>query len=125
LPALDALLAAHPRVDVTLPTRQGATPLEVAAGEGASAAFLDGLQRATSRHTVQTLTSLARDGADWPSFYALLLAKGGGDVATNLAALNSVPAGRTWGVLHQVGAPWFGRAAAGLWERKKCDGFKL
>jgi len=99
---LEALLAAHPRVDVTLLTKQGTTALQVAAEEGATAEFTAALQVATSRFTVQALTSLARDGSDWPQFKALLSAKCGGDVATNLTALNEVPTGRKWGVLHQV-----------------------
>jgi len=99
---LEALLAAHPRVDVTLLTKQGTTALQVAAEEGVSEEFVAALQLATSRYIVQSLTTLARDGSDWPQFNALLSSKCGGDVATNLTALNEVPAGRKWGVLHQV-----------------------
>ena len=94
--ALEALLAAHPRVDLKMPTKDGKTAEEVAVEEGADASFLDFLRECVRRQCVQELVSAARDG-EWKAFHALLASSG-----VVAADLNAVPAGRIWGVIHQV-----------------------
>ena len=92
--ALEALLTAHPRVDLKMRTKDGKTAEEVAVEEGADASFLGFLRDCVRRQTVQELVSTARDG-EWEDFHVLRAG-----VVT--ADLNTVPKGRSWGVIHQV-----------------------
>ena len=94
--ALEALLTVHPRVDLKMLNKDGNTAEEVAVEEGADAPFLGFLRECLRRQSMQELVSAARDG-DWERFHALLASSGVG-----AAELNTVPSGRTWGVIHQV-----------------------
>ena len=93
---LNELLAAHPRVDLKMRTKDGKTPETVAVEEGANAAFLAGLRAAVGRQNLQDLVSAARDG-EWVRFNSSVAASG-----LTTAELNVVPPGRIWGVVHQV-----------------------
>ncbi len=94
--ALEALLTTHPRVDLKLLTKDGKTAEEVAVEEGGDASFRGFLRECVRRQSVQELVSAARDG-EWTEFNALLASSGVG-----AAELNTVPTGRSWGVIHQV-----------------------
>lgn len=94
--ALQQVLATHPRVDLTMLTKDGQTASGVAEAEGASPEFLDALRRATDSQHTHSLVSLARDG-EWDQFHALLDEF---DVGTDV--FGAVPPGRTWGVVHQI-----------------------
>ena len=94
--ALQELLAAHPRVDLTMLTKDGQTAPQVAEAAGASTEFLDSLRRATDTQHTHSLLNLARDG-EWDDFHARMDEFGvGADV------FGVVPAGRTWGIVHQI-----------------------
>ena len=94
--ALQELLAAHSRVDFTMLTKDGQTATQVAEAAGASPEFLDALRRATDTQHTHSLVNLARDG-EWDEFHARMDEFGvGADV------FGVVPAGRTWGVVHQI-----------------------
>mmetsp|Transcript_71647 Transcript_71647/g.135105 ORF Transcript_71647/g.135105 Transcript_71647/m.135105 type:complete len:379 (+) Transcript_71647:91-1227(+) len=105
--ALNQLLTCHPRVDCKLLTRDGKAVEAVAAEEGAGAAFLLALRALVARQDVQELVSLARDG-EWVKFNSLHAAaaaaasSSSGPTGGLSAMINAVPAGRKWGVLHQV-----------------------
>mmetsp|Transcript_16344 Transcript_16344/g.41215 ORF Transcript_16344/g.41215 Transcript_16344/m.41215 type:complete len:490 (+) Transcript_16344:41-1510(+) len=96
LSALQQLLSRHPRVDLKLLTKTGQTPLQVAVAEGSSNEFLEFLRERVTLQTHQELVSAARDG-EWPHFESLLNEPG-----ITVDVLNTVPPGRTWGVIHQV-----------------------
>jgi hypothetical protein len=83
-------------VDLKMPTKDGKTAEDVAVEEGADASFVDFLRECVRRQSVQELVSAARDG-EWKAFHALLASSG-----VTAADLNAVPAGRIWGVIHQV-----------------------
>ena len=94
--ALETLLAAHPRADLKMLTKDGKTVEEVAVEEGADQPFLDYVRECVRRQSVQELVNAARDG-EWEKFDVLLAGSGVG-----APELNAVPSGRIWGVLHQV-----------------------
>ena len=81
---------AHPKMR----TKDGKTVEEVALEEKADAAFLGFLRDSVRRQSVLELVSAARDG-NWEDFHVLRAG-----VVT--ADLNTVPKGRSWGVIHQV-----------------------
>ena len=91
-------------MDLKLLTKDGKTADEVAVEEGTGAsgilpsyqAFLGSLRECVRRQSVQELVSAAREG-EWERFHALL-----GSSGVGAAELNTVPAGRSWGVIHQV-----------------------
>jgi hypothetical protein len=94
--ALQELLAAHPRLDLTMLTKDGQTAIQVAEAEGASPEFLEELRRATDTQRTHILVSLARDG-DWDEFHAR-----SEEFEVSPAVFGVVPAGRTWGIVHQI-----------------------
>lgn len=117
-PALERLLQLHPRVNLKLPTRDGQSAVDVAVqrGGGGASPFVAYLRRRLLVQTHHELVNKARDG-QWPAFFAQLLTADtttttttgpAGDNNKNstpvldVATVNSVPAGRIWGILHQV-----------------------
>jgi hypothetical protein len=94
--ALEALLTAHPRVDLKMLTKDGKTPEEVAVEEGADALFLGFLRNCVRRQNLQEIVSAAQAG-EWKTLHALLASS-----SVVAAELNTVPIGRKWGVIHQV-----------------------
>jgi hypothetical protein len=101
--AFNALLQRHPRVDVKLSTKDGKSLRDVAVEHKASTQFMDALNTAIGRQDLQTLVSLARDGA-WVQFNALVNSSN-----ISIELLNTVPPGRIWGVIHQI-AYWGNQA---------------
>ena len=83
-------------MDLKLLTKDGKTAEEVAVEEGADASFRGFLRECVRRQSVQELVSAAKAGK-WERFHALLASSGVG-----AAELNTVPTGRSWGVIHQV-----------------------
>jgi hypothetical protein len=94
--ALEAILTAHPRVDLKMLTKDGKTAEEVAVEEGADASFLGFLRDCVRRQSVHELVSAAQAG-EWEKFSALLASS-----SVVAAELNTVPIGRKWGVIHQL-----------------------
>ena len=94
--ALEAILTAHPRVDLKMLTKDGKTAEEVAVEEGTDASFLGFLRDCMRRQGVHELVSAAQAG-EWEKFSALLASS-----SVVAAELNTVPIGRKWGVIHQV-----------------------
>jgi len=89
-------LEKFPRIDLNLKTKQGTTVEDIIAEEKHSEAFTNLLNEKLASQTHQEIVSAARDG-DWYTFKALL-----NSPRMTLEALNSVPPGRTWGVIHQI-----------------------
>jgi len=94
--ALEALLTAHPRVDLKMLTKDGKTAEDVAVEEGADASFLVFLRDCLRRQNLQELVSAAQIG-EWDKFRVLLASS-----SVMTAELNTIPIGRKWGVIHQV-----------------------
>ena len=96
--ALEFLLEMHPRVDLKMKTKDGQTVLDVAQGEGANASFLGYLNQRLLSQSHHELINKARDGV-WPAFLHQLQSSTPVIPEENI---NTVPAGRLWGVIHQV-----------------------
>lgn len=99
LPALIQLLQVHPRVDLKLLTKDGKTAIEVAQDQycsGGKANFVEHLQEQINIQSHHELVNKARDG-DWPELFNQLETE-----TPPVETINSVPPGRTWGILHQV-----------------------
>lgn len=110
--ALLFLLQHHPQFDLKLLTKDGRTALEVALDEDDGGVADDGfLQYYKERYTIQThheLINKARSG-DWGTLFEKLEEETNHDATEEstpdpfaLETLNSVPAGRTWSVIHQI-----------------------
>jgi len=101
LPALTRLLLAHPLVDLKLCTKDGQTALEVAEEHrcGGGKKTNDFLEQLRERQEIQThheLVNKARDG-EWSELFKQLETE-----PLPIETINTVPPGRTWGILHQI-----------------------
>jgi len=97
LPALKRLLTVHPRVNLKILTKDGQTALQVAQGcAGKKSTFLDHLRDQMEIQTHHELVNKAKDG-DWSEFFEQLETE-----TLPIETINSVPPGRTWGIIHQI-----------------------